>query len=161
MPIYLEALGQPRAPERLRRALIETLGRLGPPARSAIPAIIRELGSSGSAAADSAIGVGIDSDRSRWELRRQAARTLGLLTPGTPAAEAAVAALIAALDDPSDEVNQAAGEALEAFGPAARGAAPMLLRDLERAGPMGTCSAPAGWPRPSAGSPRRPTAPTR
>ena len=63
-----------------------------------------------------------------WPSARWAA-----LAPGTPWAGDAVSALVAALEDPGDEVSFPAIEALFAFGPAARESAPVLVRGLHQA----------------------------
>ncbi len=70
----------------------------------------------------------------RVDLRRSAARALGVLAPGTPSAGDAVSVLAATLDDPDEGVNQQTVLALLAFGPAARAAAPTLIRAIRHAG---------------------------
>ena len=91
----------------------------------------------------------------RVHLRRNAVLALGRLAPGTPWAGEAVSALVAALDDPDDEVNLQAIEALVAFGPAAAGVRPRpgpgIAAGQEEEGPL-ACRADGGCPGP--GRPR-------
>lgn len=149
VPRYLEALERPGVPAALRENLIGALIPFGPEARTAVPAIARTLRSAeqeagrdqaprGESNLGGMSGLGsLPGPRSTFEihvaLRRNAARALGALAPGTPSAGDAVAALIAAIDDPVDEVNEQVGESLAAFGPAARSAVPALLEALRKA----------------------------
>ena len=131
---------------------IEALGRLGPKAKDAIPALIESLGheikgTSGSAARALAA---IDLEASLAALlprladsdvaeRRLAAEALGDMGPK---AEAAVPAFIRALDDEDVEVRTFAAFALAHFGP--RAAAVAALTRLVAAGP-GKAREMAAW----------------
>lgn len=124
LPNYVEALDDPGSPSELREALIEGLMRFGPEARPAVPAIIRALRSA------EARSHGVDADMRALMLRDSAARALGRLAPGTPFAPEAIGALSTSLDDRAVPVARSLGE----FGPAARAAAPAMLRVLRQAG---------------------------
>jgi HEAT repeat protein len=142
VPMFVKAIESPAASATLRASLVGVLAGLGPAARVAAPAIVRLLRS-----AEEDVGrdialrarpvYGLVASESLGEgsiaLRRNAARALGVLAPGTPTADEAVAALVAALDDPADEVSQQVGESLIALGPAARASVPSLLRAMHRA----------------------------
>lgn len=123
LPEYVAAIEGPGLPSELRENLIEGLCRFGPPARVAVPAIIRALRSA-RARID-----GPDPDMRAVMLRDSAARALGRLAPGTAFASEAIAALADSVDDQGVPIAQALGE----FGPAAGAAAPALLRVLRRA----------------------------
>jgi HEAT repeat protein len=124
VPRYVEAIDDPRSPGDLREGLIEGLRSLGPEAGSATPSIIRALRSAEAGSRDP------DAGMRALRLRGSAARSLGRLAPGTPFASQAIAALTESLDGRDDEVARALG----GFGPAARAAAPALLRALRLAG---------------------------
>ncbi len=100
VPKLVEAL----ADDRLWWAASRALWKIG---RPAVPALLAALG------------------EPRSEVRREAARTLGLI--GAPAA---VPALAKALDDPDAVVRLKAGEALGRIGPPAEPAADALARLL-------------------------------
>ena len=100
----------------LCRAVPETLGRIGPGARQAVPDLILKLA---------------DGDNS---VRRATAQALGRIDPHwaeSAAAKQAVSALAKQLADEYSDVRQAAAEALEAIGPGAREAAPYLRKLAE------------------------------
>jgi HEAT repeat protein len=123
LPRYLEAIHSPESSGSLRRTLIEILPRFGPAAREAVPALIRAL--------RAPAGKGDGPDPGNQDLLRgSAAAALGELAPGGPHAAEAIAALTHDLDH---DLAIPAAEALGKFGPAARSAAPALLRELRRA----------------------------
>jgi HEAT repeat protein len=126
VPMYIEAIDNVEAPVHLRERLIDALGRFGPTARGAVPAIIRALESSKEKDAGPDPG-------GRASLRERAAWALGQLAPGSPSAPDAINALTRALDDPADGVRSSAARSLVPFGPAARAAAPALIRLLGQA----------------------------
>ncbi len=103
------------------RALTEVV-RSGPPKRRAAAAAA--LGQFGPAAAQAASPLvtllqGALADKEPTADGPAAASTLGRIAPGTPAAAAAVTALVGALDSPFSSTRLAALRALGAFGPAA------------------------------------------
>lgn len=126
----------------IRDDVIQTLGRIGPSAAEAVPALVRamekpgkygvrsiletldRIGSAARAAAPAVCRVlksGSDNERAA------AAQTLGALrASGTET----VAALVAALRDPSEHVRLKAVYALDSLGPAAKAAVPELRRLL-------------------------------
>ncbi|MBN9522643.1 HEAT repeat domain-containing protein [bacterium] len=89
----------------------EALGRIGPPAKRAVPDLIRTL-----------------SDAELTRLRRQAAFALGEMGPD---AGAAVPALRAALADPDPNLSWNAAVALGNIGPGASAAVPDLVARLD------------------------------
>ncbi len=152
VPMYVGAIDRREAPALLRGNLIEALTQFGPAARGAIPAIVRVLRSTEAKGAGRSTLPHVPPGRmtnpprseveeqdayrdalERVQLRHNAVLALGRLAPGTPWAGEAVSAVVAALDDPDDEVNLQALEALVAFGPAAAGSAPALIRGLHQA----------------------------
>ena len=125
VPQYIEVIDSPEAPNWLRKNLIDALRPFGPAARGAIPALIRVLQTP----------AGKDdrpdparSRRARYLRGSAASAAAGAAAPGTAFATDAIAALTHELDQ--GRGISAAG-ALGEFGPAARTAAPALLRSLE------------------------------
>ncbi len=125
LPAYIAAIDRRESPPALRRNLIEALSPFGPASRSAIPAIIRILRSPRDESGP---------DPGAWiDMQAAAAGMLGELAPGSPSAADAIIVLTGALDDPVDGVRSSAAMALVKFGPAARAAAPGLIRLLAQA----------------------------
>ncbi len=143
IPAFTAAIDRSGTPAALREHLIEALTRFGSKAAPAVPAIARTL-----------ISAEREPDRpspketeplsleatyrptpaeERILLRRNAAQALGALAPGTPAADEAISALIAALDDPIDEIERVVAQSLTAFGASARRAVPALASAFQRA----------------------------
>jgi len=127
-------------PDRsVRQRVVETLGRIGPPAAAAAGALtaalsdtnkfvaeaaaqtLGDLGSKAAEATDALIDALQDTN---GKVRRTAAWALGRIGPA--AAERAIGPLCAALRDGSWKVRLAAAEALASFGPAATSAKPAL-----------------------------------
>ena len=125
LPAYIAAIDSRESPPALRRNLIEALPPFGPAARGALPAIIR--------APPVPQGGGRTRSGAGTDMQAAAAGMLGQLAPESPSAADAIIALTAALDDPADGVRFSAARALIQFGPAARAAAPALIRLLEQA----------------------------
>jgi HEAT repeat protein len=152
VPACIEAIDRREAPMLLRANLIAVLTRLGPPAREAVPAIVRVLRSTEARGAGRSalphvppaspgrpgprMVDGLDAYNAvleRVNLRRNAVLALGRIAPGAPSAAEAISALVASIEDPDDEVNLHAIDALAAFGPAARSTAPALMQGLRLA----------------------------
>jgi len=118
VPALIEALASPA--QRMRCASCGMLGRFGPTAAPAIPAVIRVLER------------GLHKPNERPERymtdqRSWAATALGRIAPGTPKADEAAAALVEALEaDPTLGDTSDVIEAIARFGPAAKGAIPRL-----------------------------------
>jgi hypothetical protein len=93
--------------EDVREAAAGALGKIGPGAEKAVPALIQAL-----------------KDEDRW-VREAAAGALGKIGPG---AEKAVPALIQALKDYYEELREAAAGALGKIGPKAEKAVPALIQ---------------------------------
>ena len=123
LPQYIAVIDNPEAPGWLRRGLIETLPRFGPPAGAAVPALIRVLRSP-AGREDGPDAPYLD------QLRRSAAEVLGRLSPAGLQAAEAIAALTLDLDR---EAPIEIAEALGHYGADARSAAPALLNALRRA----------------------------
>src|SRR5215471_2013797 len=104
---------------RLRSGAAYALGRIGPPARDAVPAL--------KAALQNALKDEANDEPARM-FRYHIARALGKLGPE---ARSAVTPLAELLKDRDAYVRSAAGEALGLIGPGARAAVPALTRALE------------------------------
>lgn len=118
VPVLIEALASPA--QKMRCASCGMLGRFGPAATPAVPAIIRVL-ERGLHKPDERPGRYMTDQRS-W-----AATALGRIAPGTPKADEAAAALVEALEaDPTPGGTSDVIEAVARFGPAAKGAIPRL-----------------------------------
>ncbi len=137
VPGLLEALGRPEAPKRADAA--EELGRIGPPAKSAVPALVKLLQDKVEDVrlAAAAALASIDSQnaalmpvvlaelKSGPEQRKAAAEILGDLgAVGVPA-------LTEALKDADPGVRWSAAESLGRIGPASKAAVPALAAALE------------------------------
>jgi hypothetical protein len=107
----------------VRAQVLATLGAFRNRAREAAPALIRVL------LRPAGAGDGADTDVLDVP-RGSAAAALGELAPGGPLADEAIAALTQEFDR---DGSIPTAEALGRFGPAARSAAPALLRELQRA----------------------------
>lgn len=96
----------------VRRSTVKTLGRIGPQARAAVPALIEAL-----------------QDPDSFTVRGYAAEALRRIGPD---AKSAVAALIEALQDKSVHVRSQAAYALAHVGPEASAALPELKKMLDK-----------------------------
>jgi HEAT repeat protein len=117
-----------RSGHRVRQAPAAwALSDFGPAAAPAIPILIQMVREA-SANHAAASAVPSEGHATREE---SAARTLGLIAPGTPAADEVVSALVAALDSDRASTRVATIEALKRFGPKAAIALPKIraLRD--------------------------------
>jgi HEAT repeat protein len=111
IPQLLELIETPATNADMRRSAVLALGRIGPDALPALPALLRALGDD------------------RVTVREAAATTIGLL--GQEAAAEGVPALITALNDAEPRVRRNALESLSDFGEASRAAAPEARRLLD------------------------------
>ena len=139
---HLLYLAAPDASDRQHSA--EALGRIGPAAAEAVPALATTLGSA-----------------KEEDVRCAAAEALGRIGP---AAAVAMSALLAALRDPEKKVRRGAAEAFGRIGPAATEAVPALAANLHEPGEHVRWSAATAlggsgqrrprpcphWPQPSA-----------
>lgn len=162
IPLLLEPLNDARGTARIYRSTVPiTLGIIGPPARSAIPALVEmlktedpepdhpeanlwtmaranaayALGTIGPADRPSAFGPLLEAARdTRGRIRANALVALSLLGVRAGAeADAAVPVLVQVLEDWKDlvESQQSAAELLGSIGPPARAAVPALTRALD------------------------------
>ena len=133
---------------RVRGAVAVVLGRLGPPARAAIPALIRVLRTPvveesvptahvhAGQLYFSAQVMGTSPKRTPNAWADQlywTVQALGRIAPGSAMAGESVAALMAVLKPEETDLNTAVVTALGAFGPAAAPAVPILLQTLRQA----------------------------
>jgi HEAT repeat protein len=109
-------------PDQRRGSAADALGRFGPSAVRAVPALIAMLEKAGKSEVRNSDG-------------RSAARALGQIAPGTPAAASASAALTAALTAKAISTREAAIEELPRFGSGATAALPLLV-DLKEKDPI-------------------------
>jgi HEAT repeat protein len=133
VPCLASALADPRR----AAGAADTLGRIGPAASAAVPALVAALKARVSLPAISALGsIGPDAEAAvpalitalaKPALRREAVITLGKIGPH---AAAAIPALVAALQDGSPEIRVEAAVALKRMGPAAAGAVTVLIAAL-------------------------------
>jgi HEAT repeat protein len=139
----------------VRRAAARSLGRIGPAARAAVPTLISNLN-------DGHIPVSDQGSVGRYARRtpgEEAARALGKIAPGTDAADAEIAALIALLSSWEPTLRSVAAESLAAFGSIADAALPDHIKEkivdstldyqrdwaaARRANP-GSMTAPGAW----------------
>lgn len=162
IPLLLEPLKDARETARIYRSTVPiTLGIIGPPARSAIPALVEvlktedpepdhpeanlwtmaranaayALGTIGPADRPTAFAALLDAARdTRGRIRANALVSLSTLgIRAGPETEAAVPALVQVLEDWKDlvESQQSAAELLGSIGPPARAAAPALTHALD------------------------------
>jgi HEAT repeat protein len=162
IPLLLEPLRDPRETARIYRSTVPiTLGIIGPPARSAIPALVEvlrtedpepdhpeanlwtmaranaayALGTIGPADRPQAFAALLDAARdTRGRIRANAIVSLSMLgVRAGPETEAVVPVLVGVLDDWKDlvESQQGAAELLGSIGPPARAAIPALTAALE------------------------------
>jgi HEAT repeat protein len=114
-PRALEQIDNALANKQLRHYALRLIGRLGPEAASAVPAVIDALGKAGDAPDD-------------IEFIREAQIALSAIGP---AAKAAIPALIKSVGSENDEISASACYALGKMGDAARAAIPALQRAEE------------------------------
>ncbi len=143
IPAFAAAIDRAGTPIALREHLIAALTSFGSKAASAVPAMARALVAAEQEPDRPLHGVPEPLSleypfrrtpaEERVLLRRNAAQALGILAPGTPAADEAISALIVALDDPIDEIERVVAQALTAFGASARRAVPPLASAFQRA----------------------------
>jgi HEAT repeat protein len=133
VPALIEALANRE--RRVRYHAAAALGEIGPEAEAAVPALVAML----SEPIDPEMDATRD-DPPYWDLGGEAARALGGVAPGTPAAAQVIAALTEVIRRPGLARRRAtAAEALARFGPEQLGhAVPMLLGVLrETVGEIG------------------------
>jgi HEAT repeat protein len=128
----------------IHRAVLEALGDIGPNAKAAVPAIRSALKAQNGFVRASAcvafwkitaqVGPAVEPmvellEKGNWSDKRQSATGLGRMGS---AAEAAIPALVRALNDPDDGVRWDAAVALGCIGSKAREAIPALIELLKK-----------------------------
>ncbi len=120
VPELIVALGPPD--RRTRAMACSMLGKLGPEARAAIPALV--------AMAREERGEALRPDRSNWSADTLAIEALGRIAPKTDSAGQVVAVLSGLVRTAPPDKKSVAIIALDGFGPAAESAVPDLIHVL-------------------------------
>jgi HEAT repeat protein len=129
VPTLIAGLKSPNADVRIR--LIPLLARLSPDARTSVPALIAVLREP--IGSDISTLTGTPPSTTYQGPAQEAAKALGRIAPGTPAAGEAIAALTEILRSGPPQRRAEAADALHEFGVAAAGAVPALITFLKEA----------------------------